>query len=106
MYKYQECAPDKSGTWLLISQRSFANPIHSVLYLDVTGDGVREFVILTLRGIHIMQVSSVHLLKGFMNFQCVHISWFDVGQQFLLQPGLPLYNDRMCLQTSHCRNMH
>ncbi|PNF25744.1 Kaptin [Cryptotermes secundus] len=55
IYKYQECSPDKSGAWLLVSQRSFANPIHSILYLDVTGDGVREFVILTLRGVHILQ---------------------------------------------------
>lgn len=62
MYKYQECATDKSGTWFLMSQRSFANPIHSILYLDVTGDGVKEFVILTLRGVHIMQVSSVLFL--------------------------------------------
>jgi hypothetical protein len=45
-----------------MSQRSFANPIHSILYLDVTGDGVKEFVILTLRGVHIMQVSSVLFL--------------------------------------------
>jgi len=59
VYKYQECDADKSGTWLLLSQRSFANPIHSILYLDVTGDGVKEFVILTLRGVHIMQVISV-----------------------------------------------
>ncbi|KDR12519.1 KICSTOR complex protein kaptin-like isoform X2 [Zootermopsis nevadensis] len=54
-YKYQECCTDKSGTWSLVSQRSFANPIHSILYLDVTGDGVKEFVILTLRGVHVMQ---------------------------------------------------
>lgn len=54
VYKYQQCS-----AWTLVSQRSFANPIHSILYLDVTGDGVREFVILTLRGVHILQVSLV-----------------------------------------------
>lgn len=49
-----------------MSQRSFANPIHSILYLDVTGDGVREFVILTLRGVHILQVSLVlNMILGF-----------------------------------------
>ncbi|GFG37974.1 hypothetical protein Cfor_06621 [Coptotermes formosanus] len=68
VYKYQECDADKSGTWFLLSQRSFANPIHSILYLDVTGDGVKEFVILTLRGIHIMQVIS--MLEG-MAFPCL-----------------------------------
>ena len=67
VYKYQECDADKSGTWFLLSQRSFANPIHSILYLDVTGDGVKEFVILTLRGVHIMQVIS--MLEG-MGFSC------------------------------------
>lgn len=66
IYKYQECSADKSGAWLLVSQRSFANPIHSILYLDVTGDGVREFVILTLRGVHILQVSLVlNMILGF-----------------------------------------
>jgi hypothetical protein len=74
VYKYQECATDKSGTWLLVSQRSFANPIHSILYLDVTGDGVKEFVILTMQGVHIMQVSSVYLFKEFMIFNYVHMS--------------------------------
>jgi hypothetical protein len=97
VYKYQECAADKSGTWLLASQRSFANPVHSILYLDVTGDGVKEFVILTLRGVHIMQVSSLHLLKEFMIFRDVRISRSNVGHQFLLQPGLPLCNDKMHL---------
>jgi hypothetical protein len=56
VYKYQDGTSDKAGKWILNSQRSFANPIHSILYLDVTGDGVKEFVILTLRGVHIMQV--------------------------------------------------
>ncbi|XP_069681565.1 KICSTOR complex protein kaptin-like isoform X2 [Periplaneta americana] len=55
VYKYQQNESDKAGSWFLRSQRSFANPIHSILYLDVTGDGVKEFVILTLRGVHIMQ---------------------------------------------------
>ncbi|PSN36425.1 Kaptin [Blattella germanica] len=56
VYKYQEGTSEKQGKWMLKSQRSFANPIHSIQYLDVTGDGVKEFVILTLRGVHIMQV--------------------------------------------------
>ncbi|KAJ9582834.1 hypothetical protein L9F63_022793 [Diploptera punctata] len=55
MYKYMEGTSEKTGKWVLKSQRSFANPIHSILYLDVTGDGVKEFVILTLRGVHVMQ---------------------------------------------------
>jgi hypothetical protein len=65
VYKLQECDADKSGAWFLLSRRSFANPVHSILYLDVTGDGVKEFVILTLRGIHIMQVISVLKDLGF-----------------------------------------
>lgn len=58
--------------WVLYGQRTFANPIHSLMYVDVTGDGVRELVILSLRGVHILQhdpelVSKI-LAERFQNF--------------------------------------
>lgn len=49
MYKYT------SDAWVLSGKHTFANPIHSVLYVDVTGDGVKELVVLSLRGVHILQ---------------------------------------------------
>ncbi|XP_046996436.1 KICSTOR complex protein kaptin-like isoform X1 [Schistocerca americana] len=63
MYKY------KSDSWVLSGKRTFANPIHSVLYVDVTGDGVKELVVLSLRGVHILQhdpdIINEKLLRGY-----------------------------------------
>ncbi|KAJ8347953.1 hypothetical protein SKAU_G00265420 [Synaphobranchus kaupii] len=38
-------------------QRSFKSPLLSITYLDLTGDGLRELAILTLKGLHILQHS-------------------------------------------------
>lgn len=37
-------------------RRSFKSPLLSVIYLDMTGDGLRELAVLTLKGLHILQV--------------------------------------------------
>ena len=42
--------------WSLAWQRSFSHPILALDYCDVTGDGVRELVALTTRGVQILQV--------------------------------------------------
>ncbi|RZF42837.1 hypothetical protein LSTR_LSTR003661 [Laodelphax striatellus] len=49
MYKYE------NEKWLLKSRRSLEHPIQSLLYLDVTGDGMKELIVLTLGGLHVMQ---------------------------------------------------
>uniref|UniRef100_A0A672FM16 Kaptin (actin binding protein) n=1 Tax=Salarias fasciatus TaxID=181472 RepID=A0A672FM16_SALFA len=41
-------------------RRSFKSPVLSIIYLDLTGDGVRELAVLTLKGLHILQ----HSLTG------------------------------------------
>ncbi|EFX65048.1 hypothetical protein DAPPUDRAFT_333583 [Daphnia pulex] len=41
--------------WSLAWQRSFSHPILALDYCDVTGDGVRELVALTTRGVQILQ---------------------------------------------------
>lgn len=43
--------------WQLTDRRKFDAPIHSMCYLDLTGDGVRELVVLTQRGVYILQVN-------------------------------------------------
>lgn len=48
-YKYCDSEWKKTG------QIELANPIHGIQYLDVTGDGVKELLVLTLCGVHIMQ---------------------------------------------------
>lgn len=41
----------------LIWQRSFAHPIHQVWYGDLTHDGLSELAIISMGGVHILQVS-------------------------------------------------
>lgn len=52
-YKFQ---PAGSGQFQLQWRRSFKSPLLSVIYLDLTGDGLRELAVLTLKGLHILQV--------------------------------------------------
>lgn len=42
--------------WKMIDKKLFDAPIHSLSYLDLTGDGVKVLVVHTQRSIHIMQV--------------------------------------------------
>lgn len=44
------------GTWDLTERRLFDAPIHSMCYLDLTGDGMKELAVLTQRGVHVLQV--------------------------------------------------
>lgn len=52
-YKYNE-----QDGWQMEGIKSFPNPIYSVLYEDVTGDGIKELIVLTLKGVHIIQVNN------------------------------------------------
>lgn len=52
-------------SWSLAWQRSFSHPVLAVDYCDVTGDGVRELVALTTRGVHILQVFYQFLSSNF-----------------------------------------
>ncbi|KAJ8383655.1 hypothetical protein AAFF_G00216260 [Aldrovandia affinis] len=60
-YKFQQ--PDRgrglgvAGHFQLQWRRSFKSPLLSITYLDLTGDGLRELAILTLKGLHILQHS-------------------------------------------------
>nr|CAD7259279.1 unnamed protein product [Timema shepardi] len=55
VYKLESSSEDGKESWQLNCQRGFSNPIYSLLYVDVTGDGVKDLVVLTLQGVHIMQ---------------------------------------------------
>ncbi|XP_015593630.1 KICSTOR complex protein kaptin [Cephus cinctus] len=43
------------GNWDLTEKRLFEAPVHSICYMDLTGDGMKELVVLTQRGVHILQ---------------------------------------------------
>ena len=45
-----------SGEYRLLWRRSLPDPIFYVKGMDVTGDGLNEVVVLSLKGLHILQV--------------------------------------------------
>ena len=44
------------GDFHVLWQRNFADPLLAVDGVDVTGDGLREIVVLSLKGLHVLQV--------------------------------------------------
>ncbi|CAL8364339.1 unnamed protein product [Lota lota] len=57
-YKFQEQLHSGSERLFeMVWRRSFKSPVLSITYSDLTGDGLKELAILTLKGLHIMQHS-------------------------------------------------
>lgn len=56
-YKYQAAVSGGDGQFQLQWRRSFKSPLLSIIYLDLTGDGMKELAVLTLKGLHILQHS-------------------------------------------------
>ncbi|XP_037125936.1 KICSTOR complex protein kaptin [Syngnathus acus] len=56
-YKFQYGTGGEEGRFELLWRRSFKSPLLSIIYLDLTGDGLRELAVLTLKGLHILQHS-------------------------------------------------
>lgn len=56
---------DKSK-WILMDKKKFDSPVHSMCYLDLTGDGLKELVVLTQRGVYFLQVF-IALLRPLVN---------------------------------------
>ncbi|XP_034182988.1 KICSTOR complex protein kaptin isoform X2 [Osmia lignaria lignaria] len=44
-----------NNTWELIIRKLFDAPVHSICYMDITNDGMKELIVLTQRGVHILQ---------------------------------------------------
>lgn len=55
-YKFQPAGTGREDEFQLQWRRSFKSPLLSLIYLDLTGDGLRELAVLTLKGLHILQV--------------------------------------------------
>lgn len=53
-YKFHSAG---GGHFQLHWRRSFKSPLLSTIYLDLTGDGLKELAVLTLKGLHILQHS-------------------------------------------------
>uniref|UniRef100_A0A8C7NYI3 NOVA alternative splicing regulator 1 n=1 Tax=Oncorhynchus mykiss TaxID=8022 RepID=A0A8C7NYI3_ONCMY len=84
-YKFQQPMRGTEEQFQLLWRRSFKSPLLSIIYLDLTGDGLRELAILTLKGLHILQVhyhgvfldinmhiieQNIHVLCNMMSYEC------------------------------------
>lgn len=56
-YKY--CGPESERGFRLLWQRSFSSPLLAMAHVDLTGDGLRELAVVSLKGVHILQVAGV-----------------------------------------------
>lgn len=61
-YKFQEPVGAFEDKLQLLWRRSFKSPLLSLIYLDLDGDGLRELAVLTLKGLHILQVTITELI--------------------------------------------
>ncbi|XP_072767675.1 KICSTOR complex protein kaptin [Anoplolepis gracilipes] len=43
------------NAWELTARKLFDAPVHSISYMDITNDGIKELIVLTQRGVHILQ---------------------------------------------------
>ncbi|XP_066907831.1 KICSTOR complex protein kaptin isoform X2 [Halyomorpha halys] len=49
VYKYE------NAVWILQGQHKFSHSVHSINYVDITGDGVKELIVVTMLGVQIFQ---------------------------------------------------
>uniref|UniRef100_A0A672P7X9 Kaptin (actin binding protein) n=1 Tax=Sinocyclocheilus grahami TaxID=75366 RepID=A0A672P7X9_SINGR len=56
-YKFHQPTGAFEDKLQLLWRRSFKSPLLSLIYLDLDGDGLRELAVLTLKGLHILQVT-------------------------------------------------
>lgn len=51
-----------NSAWELTVRKLFDAPVHSICYMDITNDGMKELIVLTQRGVHILQ-HNIHDIK-------------------------------------------
>nr|KAF6272666.1 kaptin, actin binding protein [Myotis myotis] len=61
-YKYcgpESGLPEAERGFRLLWQRSFPSPLLAMAHVDLTGDGLRELAVVSLKGVHILQHSLI-----------------------------------------------
>uniref|UniRef100_G1QS34 Kaptin, actin binding protein n=1 Tax=Nomascus leucogenys TaxID=61853 RepID=G1QS34_NOMLE len=61
-YKYQgpeSGLPEAQHGFRLLWQRSFSSPLLAMAHVDLTGDGLQELAVVSLKGVHILQHSLI-----------------------------------------------
>lgn len=61
--KSEESVDNKSDHFTMIWQRSFACPVMGVDKVDIMGDGMEDLVVVTLKGVHIIQPDLQEIAK-------------------------------------------
>lgn len=51
LYKF-----NKEKGWCLTDIKKIGAPIFGIMSVDITGDGIKELIVLTIKGVHILQV--------------------------------------------------
>uniref|UniRef100_A0A671KVG3 Kaptin (actin binding protein) n=1 Tax=Sinocyclocheilus anshuiensis TaxID=1608454 RepID=A0A671KVG3_9TELE len=72
-YKFHQPTGAFEDKLQLLWRRSFKSPLLSLIYLDLDGDGLRELAVLTLKGLHILQVTITKLIYYYYYYY-----YFDV----------------------------
>ncbi|CAH1116569.1 unnamed protein product [Phaedon cochleariae] len=57
---------NKEKGWCLEEIKTFSAPILGIKYIDITGDGVKDLVVLSMRGVHVLQYD-LSLLQSILN---------------------------------------
>uniref|UniRef100_A0A667ZAN4 Kaptin (actin binding protein) n=1 Tax=Myripristis murdjan TaxID=586833 RepID=A0A667ZAN4_9TELE len=86
-YKFQPPASGGQGQFQLLWRRSFKSPLLSIIYLDLTGDGLRELAILTLKGLHILQHSLTITADLVLERLAHRVSMLTSGSELELAKG-------------------
>nr|XP_050853422.1 KICSTOR complex protein kaptin-like isoform X1 [Vespula vulgaris] len=83
-------------TWELSVRKLFDAPVHSISYMDITNDGMKELIVLTQRGVHILQVTIFSALNiAIVNHVLIIIFYFSF---FSIIRYLLKINGRKCLK--------
>ncbi|KAM8741555.1 KICSTOR complex protein kaptin isoform 2-T2 [Acanthopagrus schlegelii] len=80
-YKFQPSESGRDGQFQLQWRRSFKSPLLSIIYLDLTGDGLRELAVLTLKGLHILQHTLTSTAELVLERLAQRVSALRVGSE-------------------------
>ncbi|XP_034745550.1 KICSTOR complex protein kaptin [Etheostoma cragini] len=83
-YKFQPAERGRDGEFQLQWRRSFKSPLLSIIYLDLTGDGLRELAVLTLKGLHILQHSLSSTADLVLERLALRVSALSAGSELEL----------------------
>lgn len=53
---------DKEKGWCLEEVKKMAAPILAMMYIDMRCDGIKDLIVLSMRGVHVLQVLEIELL--------------------------------------------